>query len=206
MSNVLGMKDVKGVLVDLLEKLVGDDFETWLKEIKKFLRKEPCWVATSPFPIWKTIRLGTGLKTADDFRAAIEDAGMSIDDLGNDILGKPAFTVSSEEVEINLVVVSNIDLGFKEGAKLEDTYARALNLGLELCPNEVGPQLRLQYADQPNGEWLLIAMDPIIDQRGNRKIFGVENCGDGERDLRGDYAYPDHVWDEGTRFVFRRRK
>lgn len=46
MSNMLGVKDAKGVLVDLLEKLVSDDWETWLKEIKKFLRKEPCWVET----------------------------------------------------------------------------------------------------------------------------------------------------------------
>lgn len=48
MSNVLGMKDVKGVLVDLLEKLVSDDWEVWLKEVKKFLRKEPCWVNDEP--------------------------------------------------------------------------------------------------------------------------------------------------------------
>jgi len=43
-NETLGVKDVKGVLVDLLEKLIGDDWQQWLTEIKKFLCKEPCWV------------------------------------------------------------------------------------------------------------------------------------------------------------------
>lgn len=131
---------------------------------------------------------------------------MYIGDWGNDILGKPAFTVSPEEVGTDLVMVSNADLGFKDGAKLEDTYARALELGLELCPNEVGPQLRLQYINQPNGEWLLVAMESIVDSNGNRELFSVKRNGNGKQYLNGYGGNPDNVWDADMRFVFCRRK
>lgn len=186
-----------GQVEALVNKLGG------MEGIQRFLSGETVVNAVERnFPAWKTIRIGTGLKTADDFRAAIKTAGMYIDDWGNDVLGKPAFTVSSEETEVELVVVSNADLGFKDGAKLKDTYTRALELGLEFCPNEVGPQLRLQYGDQPNGEWFLIAMEPIVDSNDNRMLFNVRRDDDGERCLRSNYGSPDSVWSADTRFVF----
>lgn len=60
---MLGIKDVKGVLVDLLEKLVGDNWEEWLMEIKKFLRKEPCWVKGATRVGNSAIRLLSGNET-----------------------------------------------------------------------------------------------------------------------------------------------
>lgn len=130
---------------------------------------------------------------------------MKIGDWGNDILGKPAFTVSSEEVEVELVVVSVAELGFKDGATRKKIYQRAQEFGLDLCPNEVGPQLRLQYKDQPKGEWLLIAMEPIADSDGYLKVFRVAHDDD-ELWLHGIYGYPDRFWVGGRRFVFVRRK
>lgn len=158
------------------------------------------------FKVWKTIKLGTkGLKTADDFRKAIKSAGMSIGDWGNDILGKPAFSVASEETEVDLVNVSVGELGFKRGAERRDIIAKALSLGLELCPNEVGPQLRLQYADQPRGEWLLIGMEPITGSGGGLDVFGVGHDDD-ELWLSGDCGYADGIWDADDRFVFVRSR
>ena len=40
MKNMLGITDVRGPISDLLEKLGGPDGERWLKDFKKFLRKE----------------------------------------------------------------------------------------------------------------------------------------------------------------------
>lgn len=190
-----------GQVEALVNKLGG------MEGVQRFLSDKLLVSATTKvLQTWKTIRLGTSLKTADDFRAGIKTAGMYIGDCGNDILGKPAFVASPEEIEVDLVIVSNADLGFKEEAKLEDTHARALELGLELCPNEVGPQLRLQYGDQPNGEWLLVAMEPIVDLDGHRWLFSVERDDDGERYLYGSYGGPGSIWGADTRFVFRRRK
>ncbi|MFZ2303694.1 MAG: hypothetical protein WAV98_02820 [Minisyncoccia bacterium] len=192
-----------------MPEMSADVMQGWIqnpKALKKALTILSPLETTSRFEVWKTIRLGTSLKTADDFRAAIKIAGMYIGDWGNDILSKPVFTASTEETEIDLVVVSNADLGFRDGAELKDTYARALELGLDLCPNEVGPQLRLQYTDQPIGEWLLIAMEPIVDSDGNRILFHVERRDGGSQYLYGSHGDPVNVWHADARFVFRRRK
>ena len=176
----------------------------------RFLRGEMVVkpVTPSEFKVFKTIKLGTGLKTADDFHKSFKDNGFRIGDWGvNDILGKPAFTVATEETELDLVVVSVAELGFKNGATSEQIYARAKELGLDLCPAEVGPQLRLQYKDQPNGEWLIVAMEPITVSDGDLKLlFIVRRRSDSDLWLSSYHAEPGRVWSADGRFVFSRRK
>ena len=185
-----------GQVEAIVNKLGGMD------GVRRFLSGETTVKAIEQsFAIWKTIKLGTGLKTANDFRKALKQNGCKIGDWGDDILSKPAFTASETETEVNLVVVSVAELGFKEGATRKDIYERAISLGLELCPNEVGPQLRLQYKDQPNGEWLRIAMEPISVSDGDLSIFHVGHD-DGDLWLDGRHGDPDHFWYGLDRFVF----
>jgi len=189
-----------GQMEVIVNKLGGMD------GVKRFLSGELLVSApTKVWKTWRTIKLGTGLKTADDFRKAIKQAGMKIGDWGNDILGKPAFTVANEETEVELINVSVAELGFKDGATYKDICVRARELGLELCPNEVGPQLRLQYADQPKGEWLLVAMEAIAGSVGDLDVFGVGHVDDA-RWLDGDRGFPGSVWNGYFRFLFLRRK
>jgi hypothetical protein len=42
--------------------------------------------------------------------------------------------------------------GVEAESSLSDLYKRAKQVGLELCPAEVAPQLRLEYRNQPLGE------------------------------------------------------
>lgn len=156
------------------------------------------------FKTWKTIKLGTGLKYADDFRKEVVKAGMKISDWANDILGN-AFTVAGSVTEVELVACSVAELGFKDGATRKDIYVRAQELGLDLCPPEVGPQLRLQYTDQPKGEMLVIAMEPITDSAGLLRLFNVEYV-DGGRWLSAYSGYPGSFWGGDDLFVFLRRK
>ncbi len=156
------------------------------------------------FNVWKTIKLGN-YKNADEFRKALKKNGFKTGDWANDILDKPAFTVAGAEEEIQLVNVSVADLGFKNGATYKGICAKAKELGLELCPNEVGPQLRLQYKDQPKGEHLCIAMEPITDSFGNLSIFHVGHDDD-VLWLYGYYGYSVPFWSAYYRFVFRLRK
>jgi hypothetical protein len=156
--------------------------------------------------VWRTLKLGTGIKTAADFRKALKTADCNIGDWGNNILGQPAFTVADKEIEVELVIASGADLGFKGSATRADIYKRAQELGLDRCPAEVGPQLRLQYTDQPNGEWLLIAMEPIAGSDGDLVVFRVGRRGGGTRWLNGDYGGPVSVCRADDRWVFLRRK
>ncbi len=87
----------------------------------------------------------------------------------------------------------------------KEIYAKAKKMGLDLCPPQVGPQLRFDYKDQPEGEWLTVAMKPIADSDGGPSVFDVGRFGD---DLRLDdrWTRPDNEWDPGNRFVFSVRK
>jgi hypothetical protein len=118
--------------------------------------------------------------------------GCSVGKSADEILARPAFTLSGKKAEVELLAVSPAELGFQgETATLRDIYAHAQRLGLRLSPAEVAPLLRLQYFDQPIGEFLLIAMAPIRTWAGEPVILTVANGGagliligqDGQEDL-----------------------
>lgn len=85
---------------------------------------------------------------------------------------------------------------------IADIYKKSEELGLELCPAEVGPHLRLQY---PGKEWMTIAMKQIPDRGGVPFVFML-TCFDTRLDLSCSFARPSVVLDSHTRFIFRFRK
>ena len=189
-----------------LPEMSSDIMQGWIenpKALQKLLGElnPPPNGSACNFKVWKTIRLGTGQTNADGFRNYIKDSGMRISDWANDILGKPEFVVTEKETEVDLVVVSVAELGFKKGATLEKIYARAKELGLEFCSPDVGPQLRLQYKNQPLNEWLRIGMNPIRDSGGCLRVFSVGHDDDGLW-LNSFYGFPDDVWRADARWVF----
>ncbi|OGZ73426.1 MAG: hypothetical protein A2908_04090 [Candidatus Staskawiczbacteria bacterium RIFCSPLOWO2_01_FULL_38_12b] len=189
-----------------LPEVPEDIMQGWIenpKALQKLLAGlvPPVNGSITEFKVFKTIKLGTGPTNADGFRCHLKKDNIRIGDYANDIIGKPVFSVATEEIELDLVVVSVAELGFPKGAGLKDIYAVAKKRGLELCPNEVGPQLRLQYKDQPKNEWLIIGMEPIAGSGGALSVFGVEHNGYGFW-LNTYYGYPDDVWSEHYRFVF----
>jgi hypothetical protein len=97
--------------------------------------------------------------------------------------------------------VRGADLGFEGHTSLADIYRRAVHLGLELCPPEAGPQLRLQYRDQPVGEFLHIAMAPLATYHGELVDFTVGNGGAGLI-LIGSESTPDLKLHASVKFVF----
>jgi hypothetical protein len=130
-------------------------------------------------PVWKTITVGTFADSLT-LRNALDAAGCGIGDLAGEILARPAFTVSATKTDVGLVAVSVAELGFQtDTASLADIYARARQLGFGLAAAEVAPQLRLQYFDQPIGEFLVIGMEPIKTWTGDPVILTVANGGAG---------------------------
>ena len=92
-------------------------------------------------------------------------------------------------------------MGFKNGATTAEIYQKAEKLGLELCPAEVGPGLRLKYLDQPLNEWFLIAMKQISDRGSGPRVFRLVRRADGLW-LGGGWAGPGGGWRPTDRFVF----
>ena len=156
-------------------------------------------------PIWKTITIGQ-YKGANAIRAAIDAAPcpVAIGDQADEILGRPAFPFSRMKVDVDLLVISVAELGFgPDGAALRDIYARAGTFGLELCPPEVGPILRLNYLDQPLGEFLHVAMRPVATYDGELVDFTLGNGGTALLLIGGD-ARPDFVLTGAVRVIFMR--
>ena len=151
-------------------------------------------------PLWKTIRVGT-FANSFALRNALDAAGCGIGDSAEEILARPAFTLSATKTDVQLIAVSAAELGFQtDTAALADIYARAQQLGFELAAAEIAPQLRLQYFDQPIGEFL-IGMEPIKTWKGEPVILNVANGGAGliliGQDGRADAQIP-----VGCRFLF----
>ncbi|MBH5372986.1 hypothetical protein HZZ16_33785 [Bradyrhizobium sp. CNPSo 4016] len=128
---------------------------------------------------WKTIAIGTFANSLT-LRNELANRGCSVGGQAAEILARPTFTVSSQKTNVELVHLSPAQLGFTfDTVTLANVYARAQQLGFRLAAAEVGPQLRIQYFDQPVGEFLIIGMEPIKTWSGVPIILNVANGGAG---------------------------
>jgi hypothetical protein len=111
---------------------------------------------------------------------ALDAVGCGTGNSAGEILARSTFTLSATKTSVEIFAVSAAELGFQtDTASIADIYARAEQLGFGLAAAEVGPQLRLQYLDQPIGEFLIIGMEPIRTWKGERVILTVANGGAG---------------------------
>lgn len=164
------------------------------------------------WPIWKTIKLGVGPQTAEDLHEELKTNGVKIGNWAEDILGGSSFPVAGAESEIDLVVLPMTELGFNfededasERITYEQVYKRARELGLDLLPAEVGPRLRLEYKDQPENEWILIATEPIKASDGMPLVFSVGRD-DSSLRLVNFYQPPSFHFSSDCLWAFSRRK
>ena len=124
------------------------------------------------FNVWKTVTLGVGPRTGEGLLRQILSEGFDQDAGNASSCLKRAFIPYPRIEEVDLVALEMHQVGyFPSGTQADDLTARTIELdgiyrwakyvGLELCPMEVGPQLRLAYKDQPMEEQVLVAMEPL---------------------------------------------
>jgi hypothetical protein len=155
-------------------------------------------------PVWKTITVGT-FANSFALRDALDAAGCGGNSIA-EILARSSFILSGTKTDVELVAVSAAELGFQtDTASLASIYARAQQLGFGLAAPEVAPQLRLQYFDQPIGEFLIIGMEPIKTWNGEPIILTVANGGAGLI-LIGQDGSADAEIPVVSRFLFVRSK
>ena len=148
--------------------------------------------------------LEIGGKTTKELEQELRENKINISSYAQDMLQSKDFTTLNNPEQIELVRLKVRDLGFESGATTDEIYRRAEELGLELCPAEVGPDLRLKYTEQPLNEWFLVAMKQISDRDGGLRVFDLGRGVDGLW-LGGDWARPGGGWDPEGGFVFRLR-
>ncbi len=145
-----------------------------------------------------------GGKDAKQLTRELETAGINISDYAKDMLNSRDFVAGKRE-EVTLVRLTVADLGFSRNATTDQIYARAQELGLELCPPDTGPNYRLKYQDQSMNEWVYVGMKQIADRDGHPYVFSLGRRGVGLW-LDSSWARPDDEWFPVDEFVFRLRK
>lgn len=146
-----------------------------------------------------------GGKAKGQLQTELKQAGINVSSYVEDMLKSSDFTTLPKPQIYDTLRLRVSDLGLSDFSTTDQVYKRAEELGLELCPAEVGPNYRLKYADQPLGEWFYIGMKQIADRRGNPHVFGLERFTDGLW-LSDGFAGPGSGWDPGAEFVFGLRK
>lgn len=165
------------------------------------------------FPEGKIHResLTIGGRSSKDLQRELEVGGFKVSSYAEDILKSSKFTTLNKPENIDLVRLRIKDLGFSShdiDITTDRLYRRAQELGLELCPAEVGPHLRLTNTDQSMGDWFYIGMKPINDRLGVSDVFRLDRLEDGLwlRAGWGGWPIPTGEWNPNYEFVFRLRK
>jgi hypothetical protein len=143
-----------------------------------------------------------GGKTKEQLEQELKDKNIYVSIFAHELLTSPDFIASKIIEGTDLVRLSVEDLGFPQGATTDEIYERAQQYGLELCPAEVGPHLRLSYSGD---DMMFIAMKQISDRGGYPNIFFLGRDGAGLW-LDAYYALPGRGWNGSSQFVFSLRK
>ncbi len=125
----------------------------------------------------ETVEIGG--KSVGQLEREMEQAGIHVYDYAKDMLHSKDFTTLPTPINIDTVRLKVADLGFSSSATTDQIYAKAKELGLELCPAEVGPHKRLKDTNQPMGDWEYIAMKQITDRLGRPVVFRLARREDG---------------------------
>src|SRR5690554_1257522 len=89
----------------------------------------------------RTIEVG-GL-TKSELIQKMQQQSISMNEYAKRLLSHDRFTSSDTKYSLQIVEITIKDLGFSNGATLPQIFKRASELGLALCPLELGAHLRL---------------------------------------------------------------
>jgi len=158
-----------------------------------------------------------GLTKTELFQKMKQES-ICMNEYGERLLSDDRFTVSSKKYSLHTIELTVKSLGFPNGATTDELYKRASELGLELCPLETAPFLRLAYLNQPEGYYsgnllkgnqapsgsITIATEALTEDVNFPKGLYLRRI-DGVLWLRGYLADNMHVWNSEDHFIFCQR-
>jgi len=151
---------------------------------------------------WKILEKPT-YKTGIEYQQALLSGGYRISDWIVDISSKPDFVTETAQWPLKLVRISLSSLNFTGPTHLSDFYVAANEAGFKTLPPEAALALRLNYNEQPVGEWLRIAtpLDGMIDSDGVPHLPKLGKAL-GHFYIETYWAYPQAIFHPHNEFVF----
>jgi len=160
----------------------------------------------------RTIEIG-GL-TKSQLLQKLQQNSILINRFGERLFVDDKFKTSDVVYSVKTVELKIRNLGFPKGATLSELYRKANQVGLKLCPLELGSYLRLKFLDQPEGFvgkpiWkdrspygtVKVASEVLYEDDDFPKGFYLRKI-DGVLWLRGYISYDLHVLDPDDHIVF----
>ena len=167
--------------------------------VKRFLKGLLVLKETYKIDTWMNIELGN-FSDPQAVIHALNTNGFFTNSASDFVIKKIDFGTKRK---VDLTKITGADLGLCEEYGLDELYKTAEKFGLEPCPAEVGPTLRLKCHYK---ESILIAMKPIIGNENLPAIFSLEY-----HEFRDPALYIFHVYDSikftpDNTWVFTRKK
>ena len=141
-------------------------------------------------------------------------AGVELNEAARVLFASDKFAPSDTRQSLVIVELVVRQLGFAQGATMAELQAKAVTRGLRQAPLELGPYLRLQYLDQPEGYAgfpatkhrappgsLTVASAPLSEDDAFPKGFYLRRI-QGVLWLRGYWCDAANVWDADDRLIF----
>ncbi len=150
--------------------------------------------------------VATGGKNKDQLKEEMQKQKIQIWSGAEFLMDSKDFTTTAESEQADFARLTVKDLfNDSNNHTTDEIYAKAKQFGLELCQSQDGPNYRLHYTDQPQGEWTLMGMKQISGALRYPRVFRLDRDDDG-LGLNDFWADPGHVWGSDDRFVFRLSK
>ncbi len=202
--------DMLGTLADLLEKVAYGDPQ-WFVELKRFLRKEPCWVSKSHSDIF--------------YLPPVKSDGRDTTSLLRDLESK-GFRKSREAIEISNEISNDISRGLSvvvDGLVYKPVVVRGTHWlvddertikNIRKFADEQGfitPSLELAFllreviSDvdiRKFGLWCLVVMHDSVTISDNSSNLLSLDCGNGGKWLNACYGTPEEILSHDDGFVF----
>jgi len=142
-----------------------------------------------------------GHLTKSELLQEFERHSIKMNEYGKRLFADAFLARSDSSRTLETVELQVRNLGFPQGGIWADILSAANERGLELCPIDAGPYLRLQYLDQPEGFWITVASQKLCATEGYPNGFYLRRLTDGLW-LRGYTAAPEHLWKADEHFIF----
>ncbi|OGH22292.1 MAG: hypothetical protein A3F31_02655 [Candidatus Levybacteria bacterium RIFCSPHIGHO2_12_FULL_38_12] len=148
--------------------------------------------------------LAIGGRPKEQLQEDLKERNIQTSSYVDDMIKSRDFTTLSNPETIKTAKLKVQDLGLDGSSTTDQIYAKANELGLDLCLPEVAVYQRLKDTNQPLGEWYFMAMKQIAGR--NPPVFYLGRNEDGGACLYDYFTLPDDRWSPDDEFVFSLRK